>query len=99
AAIWQKNFESIRKGGRFISCGVTSGYKAELHLGQLFTRQVTLFGSFMGSKGEMFEVVRLINQGKLKGVVDRAFALEDARLAHEAMEGRNLFGKLVLAIP
>ena len=99
AAVWQKNFDSIRKGGRFVNCGVTSGYKAELHMGQMFTKQVTLFGSFMGNRSEMLDVVRLINQGKLRGVVDRTFALEDARKAHEAMEGRDLFGKLVLLVP
>ena len=68
-------------------------------MGQMFSKQVTLFGSFMGTKGDMLDVVRLINQGKLRPVVDRTFALEDARLAHEAMEDRDLFGKLILLPP
>ena len=99
AAIWQKNFDCIKRGGRFLNCGVTSGYKAELHMGQMFTKQVTLFGSFMGNKSDMVDVVRLINQGKLRPVVDETFPLEDARKAHERMEDRNLFGKLVLTTP
>ena len=99
ASIWEKNFVSIKKGGRFVSCGVTGGYKAELHMGQMFTKQVSLFGSFMGNKSDMLEVVRLINQGKLRGTVDRTFPLAEAQKAHAAMEDRNLFGKLVLLTP
>ena len=99
ASIWQKNFDSIKRGGRFVNCGVTGGYKAELHMGQMFTRQVTMFGSFMGNRSDMLDVVRLINQGKLRPVVDRTFPLEDAKQAHEAMEDRSLFGKLVLTVP
>lgn len=99
ASVWEKNFASIRRGGRFVNCGVTGGHKAELHIGQLFTRQIQLSGSFMGTKAEMLEVTRLVQQDKLHGVVDRVFPLEDAAEAHRAMEDRSLFGKLVLRVP
>ena len=81
-----------------MNCGVTGGHKAELHIGQLFTKQITLHGSFMGTNDDMRQVMRLVNQGKLHGVVDQVFPLEAARKAHEAMEDRNVFGKLVLQV-
>lgn len=99
ASIWEKNFASIKRGGRFVNCGVTGGYKADLHIGQMFTKQVALYGSFMGTKAEMLDVTRLVHQGKVRGVIDRAFPLEAARDAHRAMEDRNVSGKLVLTIP
>lgn len=98
ASVWEKNFASIKRGGRFVNCGITGGYKAELHMGQMFTRQVALYGSFMGTKAEMLEITRLVHQGKLRGMVDRTFPLEAASEAHRAMEDRNVSGKLVLVV-
>ena len=99
ASVWEKNFASIRRGGRFVNCGITGGHKVELHIGQMFTRQVQLMGTYMGTKQEMIQLTKLAHQGKLHGVVDSAFALEDAGQAHQAMEDRNVFGKLVLKVP
>ena len=99
ASTFAGNVRSLAMGGRYVNCGVTSGHKAELHIGQLFTKQITLHGSFMGTNDDMRHVMRLVNQGKLHGVVDQVFPLEEARKAHEAMEDRNVFGKLVLQVP
>ncbi len=98
-ATFEKNIASLARGGRYVNCGVTSGHKGQLHIGQLFTKQIQLFGSYMGTKQEMLEVMRLVNQGKLHGVVDKLFPLESAADAHRAMEDRNVFGKLVLQVP
>ena len=99
ASIWDKNFASIRRGGRLVNCGVTGGHKAELHIGQMFTKQVQISGSYMGTKAEMSRITSLVHQGKLRAVVDRTFPLQDAAEAHRAMEDRSLFGKLVLSVP
>ena len=99
ASTFEKNLLSLARGGRYVNCGVTGGHKTELHIGLLFTKQAQLFGSFMGNNDDMLRVVRMVNQGRLQGVVDRVFALEDAAKAHEAMESRDIFGKLVLRVP
>lgn len=98
SSTFEGNIRSLGMGGRYVNCGVTGGHKAELHIGQLFTKQITLHGSFMGTNDDMRQVMRLVNQGKLHGVVDQVFPLEAARKAHEAMEDRNVFGKLVLQV-
>ncbi len=98
-SVWDGNFAALKRGGRLVNCGVTSGHQAQLHIGQMFTKQVKLMGSFMGTKADMNELVRLVNQRKLHGVVSQVFDLKDAAAAHKAMEDRNVFGKLVLRVP
>jgi 2-desacetyl-2-hydroxyethyl bacteriochlorophyllide A dehydrogenase len=99
ASIFEKNLSSLAKGGRYVNCGITGGHLAQLHIGQLFTKQAQLFGSFMGTKADMLEVMELVRRGKIRGIVDSVFPLERAAEAHRRMEDRNLFGKLVLKVP
>ncbi|PYU92298.1 MAG: alcohol dehydrogenase, partial [Acidobacteria bacterium] len=78
AAVWEACFESLATYGRLVTCGVTSGEEAKLNLRLLYGRQRTLLGSFMGSKGELMEVLKFIAQRKLKAVIDSVFPLKDA---------------------
>ena len=89
-------YNSLRPGGRYGNCGVTSGYKAELQMGQLFTRHLTVFGVFMGTKEDMRQIVEMLNRGKITPTIHEEFPLEKAADAHAMMEGRDFFGKLVL---
>ena len=96
ATVWDQNYRAMKRGGKFITCGVTAGYDVRLHLGQLFSRQLTLMGSFMGTKAEMRQVVKLMERRAIHGVVAQTFPLRDASKAHELMESREFFGKIVL---
>ncbi len=96
ADFWEKTFASLAPGGRYGICGVTTGYRAQLHMGMMFTKQTTVFGVFMGSKEDLRQIVETAGRGVIKGVVHKTFPLEEARKAHETMEGRDFFGKLVL---
>ncbi|MSQ17319.1 MAG: alcohol dehydrogenase [Dehalococcoidia bacterium] len=93
-----KAFSALRSGGRYGICGATTGLRVELQLGLLFTRQNQVFGVFMGSKGDMGEIVAMLNRGTIRPVVDRVFPLSQAAAAHQAMEEHNFFGKLVLRV-
>lgn len=97
-ATWEQSIMSLATGGRLVTCGATTGAAAQLDLRYLFARQLSLLGSFMGSRGELFTVLRLIGEKKLRPVVDRVFPLAEARLAHEYLEGRAQFGKVVLKV-
>lgn len=99
AETFEKNLQSMARGGRYVNCGITGGYAANLHIGQLFTKQVQLFGSFMGTKADMLEVARLVNAAQLHGTIGKVFELKEAAEAHRVMESRDFFGKLVLRIP
>ncbi|MDA2914287.1 zinc-binding dehydrogenase, partial [Acidobacteriia bacterium AH_259_A11_L15] len=67
-------------------------------LRQLFVRQWTILGSFMGTRSELQAVLGLVERGKLNPVVDKVFPLREARQAHEYVEGREQFGKVVLKV-
>ena len=98
-ALWDESFASMKRGGRFVTCGVTSGHLASLHLGQLFTRGLTVMGSGGRSRREFADFMRLVHTGVLHGVVGHTFPLEEASEAHWLMESRDFFGKIVLDIP
>jgi NADPH:quinone reductase-like Zn-dependent oxidoreductase len=89
-------FNSLRPGGRYTICGATTGLRAELHLGLLFTRQVEIYGGFMGTNEDMREIVRMLDRGVINPVVHKVFPLSEAAEAHREMEGTNFFGKLLL---
>ena len=99
ADFWPAAMESLAPGGRYGICGVTSGYKAELQMGLMFLKHQTVFGIFMGRKEDLRQIVDMAARGVIRGVIHQTFPLEKAADAHEAMEGRNFFGKLVLAVP
>ncbi len=89
-------FASLRAGGRYGICGATTGLRAELHLGLLFSQQKEVYGVYMGTKEDMRQITEMLNRGAVRPVVDRAFPLSDAADAHRAMENIGFFGKLLL---
>ena len=93
---WAGSVRALAKGGRLVTCGATSGPEAPLDLRYVFSRQLTLLGSLMGTEAEFREVTRLVADGVLKPVVDRAVPLREARAAQERMLRRDVFGKLLL---
>jgi len=96
AATWSGSIVSLKKGGRLVTCGATSGFDARTDLRQVFYRHLTILGSMMGSKAELLAAMKFIKSGQIRAVVDRTLPLADARKAHELMEDRAQFGKLVL---
>jgi NADPH:quinone reductase-like Zn-dependent oxidoreductase len=95
-ATWPGSIVSLKKGGRLVTCGATSGFDARTDLRQVFYRHLTILGSMMGSKGELLAAMKFIESGEIRAVVDRTLPLAEARKAHELMEDRAQFGKLVL---
>ncbi len=96
AATWPGSLVSLKKGGRLVTCGATSGFDARTDLRQVFYRHLTILGSMMGSKAELLAAMKFIESGRIRAVVDRTLPLAEARKAHELMEDRAQFGKLVL---
>ncbi len=96
ADTWTRNIRSLRRGGRLVMCGVTSGYEVATDLRYIFFRRLSILGSTMGSKGELLQVMNLVKQGKLKPVIDSVFPLADIAAAHRKLEERKVFGKIVV---
>src|SRR6516225_2696207 len=95
-ATWSESLKSLRYGGVLVTCGATTGFDASLDLRVLFARQLSLFGSYMGSMGELDEVLKHVFTGKLKPVVDRTFPLSETQAAHEYLASSEQFGKVVV---
>ncbi len=88
--------KALRKDGRYVTCGATTGPKVALNAALVFWKQVQLYGSTMGSRRELVEVLDLVWAGKLKPVVDQTLPLSELKRAHELIESRQVAGKLVM---
>ena len=95
-ATWDESLRSLKPAGKLVTCGATTGPQVGIDLRFVYSRQLTILGSYMGTMGELHQVLQHVFSGKLKPVVDRAFPLEQARAAHEHMEKSQMFGKIVL---
>jgi NADPH:quinone reductase-like Zn-dependent oxidoreductase len=96
AATWNESMKSLKSGGTLVTCGATTGSNVAVELRHLFARQLSLLGSYMGTMGELHEVLKHVFAGRLKPVVDRAFPLNEIRAAHEYLEKSQMFGKVVI---
>ena len=95
-ATWKESMKSLRPGGTIVTCGATSGPEANFDLRVLFTRQLSMLGSFMGTMGDLHQVLEHVFAKRLKPVVDKAFPLSEAAEAHRYLERSQMFGKVVL---
>jgi NADPH:quinone reductase-like Zn-dependent oxidoreductase len=93
---WEKSLLATALGGRVVTVGATTGYDPLTDLRHVFYRQLSVLGSTMGSKGELFEVLKLVEQGRLRPVVDRVLPLAEAAQAQGLLSNRAQFGKVVL---
>ena len=96
---WPSASRSLARGGRYGICGVSSGYRVELQAGLMFLRNQTVFGVFLGRKDDLRQIVELAARETIRGIIHETFPLEEVSEAHQLMEGRNFFGKLVLTVP
>ncbi len=96
--VFTKSIVAATRGGRVVTCGATSGFLPTVDLRQIFFRQVQVLGSTMGRKSDLLRVASLIAEKKIRPVVDRVLPLREARKAHEALEARQAFGKIVLQV-
>ena len=97
-ATWDKSLRALRRGGRLVTCGATTGPSVSLDIRRLFWNQWTLLGSTMGSRREYREIVRLAGLGRLWPVVDRVVPLEGAVDALRRLAAGEQFGKLVIEV-
>jgi NADPH:quinone reductase-like Zn-dependent oxidoreductase len=97
-ATWQQSILACARGGRIVTCGATSGFQAVTDLRHIFFRQISILGSTMGSKAMLHDVLKHVQTGALRPVVDRILPLAEAAEAHRLLEERSQFGKVVLSV-
>jgi zinc-binding alcohol dehydrogenase/oxidoreductase len=98
-ATWAKTLNSARNDGRICVCGATTGPNPPAQLHRIWWKQLTIYGSTMGTRADFEAVYELVKSGRAKPVVDEVFPLAQAAAAHERMESGAQLGKIVLRIP
>lgn len=97
-AAWKDSLKCLAHGGRLVTCGATTGPKVELDLRFFFIREIEVVGAFMGRRGELDQVMKLLDRKLLRPVLDRTFPLENLRDAHQYLEERKQLGKVVIEV-
>jgi len=98
AATWDDSLRCLRRGGRLVTCGATSGPQVSLDLRRLFWHQWSLLGSTMGNAAEYAEIVRRLSQGQLRPIVDRVYPMAQAPRAFERLSKGEQLGKVVVEV-
>jgi NADPH:quinone reductase-like Zn-dependent oxidoreductase len=91
--------QAARAGGRIVVCGATSGPNPPAALHRIWWKQLTIYGSTMGTRDDFEAAFDLVKSGRVKPVVDSVFPLAEARKAHERLEAGEQFGKIVFTVP
>jgi zinc-binding alcohol dehydrogenase/oxidoreductase len=99
AETWQTSLASARPAGRICVCGATTGVNPPANLHRLWWKQLTVYGSTMGTKEDFEAVLALVVSGAARPVIDGVYPLSDIRAAHERLESGRQLGKVVLTIP
>jgi zinc-binding alcohol dehydrogenase/oxidoreductase len=97
-ATFSRSLEILNPGGRLVTFGTTSGALTELDIRSLYHKQLTIFGTTMGSPQEFSHMLQIVAAGKVHPIIDRIFPLAEACLAHRYLEEQRHFGKIVLGI-
>ena len=98
-ATWKDSLAAVKPGGRVVVCGATSGPNPPAQLHRFWWKQLTVYGSTMGTREDFLGAYDLVRSGRARVHVDSVFPLEDTRAAHERLERGDQLGKIVLEIP
>lgn len=98
SATWPINLQVVKKGGRIVICGVTTGAACQTDLQAIYWNQLNIYGSTLGTHQELKQMLNAVTQNKLKPVIDSIEPLENIVKAQEKMEQSKQFGKIILSI-
>jgi NADPH:quinone reductase-like Zn-dependent oxidoreductase len=98
-ATWARSLAAVRPAGRVAVCGATSGPNPPANLHRFWWKQLTVYGSTMGTREDFLGAYELVRTGRARVHVDRVFPLAETRAAHERLEAGEQLGKIVIAIP
>jgi NADPH:quinone reductase-like Zn-dependent oxidoreductase len=97
ADTFDRSIRSLAKGGRYVTCGATSGYEMKTDFRLVYFKSLSILGSTMGGSHEVAAVLDHVAAGRLHAVVDCVLPFEQVAEAHRRIEAREVFGKIVLA--
>jgi NADPH:quinone reductase-like Zn-dependent oxidoreductase len=95
-ASWGQSLRSLRRGGRLVTCGATTGSNPPADLQRVFIRQLEIYGSTGGSVSEFRQLLQVFNRGLVRPVIDTSFEMPEAGSALERLASGAQFGKVSL---
>ncbi|HET9488188.1 MAG TPA: zinc-binding dehydrogenase [Methylomirabilota bacterium] len=98
AATWKQSLRALRRGGRLVTCGATTGPIGETDIRIVFWNQLHIVGSTMANRAEFDTVVRLLFEGRLGPIIDEVVPLKDGAAAQQRLAAGEQFGKIVLQV-
>jgi len=98
AATWETSLKALARGGRLVTCGATTGPEVTTDIRYIYGRQLSIYGTWLGAKRELHEVMGVVAAGTLRPIVHAVLPLAQAAEAHRMMERREQFGKIVLVL-
>lgn len=93
---WQKSLRSLRQGGRLLTCGATAGFDPVEDLRYIWTYELQIHGSNAWEREDLLTILNLVEQNKLKVIIDSCWPLIDACKGFELLEKRKVFGKVIV---
>ncbi len=94
---WPGSIFSLKRGGRLVTCGSTSGIQTKMNLFTLFQQQLRILGSFGCTRANMASVLDKMAKGEVKPVLDSTLMLNDIETGLKRLESRDVFGKIILS--
>lgn len=98
ADTWAGSMLCLKRGGRLVTCGSTSGVATSMNLMQLFQQQLKILGSFGCRMENMANAMQKMAQGIVHPVIDTVVNFDEIEKALKRMESRDVFGKIILKI-
>lgn len=97
-ATWNTSQKCVRKGGRIVTCGATTGFDPATNINRIFWKQINILGSTMGSHSDYRGVLDWMNVSRRTPEIDRVYSLEEVSEAEKRLEAGDQFGKIVIDI-
>ena len=98
ADTFDRSLRCLARGGRYVTCGATSGHEMKSDFRLVFFKSLSILGSTLGASHELATLLDLVAAGRLKPIVDAVLPLEKVAEAHARLESRDVFGKVVLTL-
>jgi alcohol dehydrogenase len=96
ADTWPRSIRCLRRGGRLLTCGATSGYEARTDLRYVWTRELTILGSDGWTRGDLDALLAVVQAGRIRPVIDRVLPLAQTAEGHRLLEDREAVGKVII---
>ncbi len=97
-ATWDQSIDCLSRNGRIVTCGAFTGSEVSLDLWKLFSKQISIIGSYYGTNQELHDLFQFMEEQKVFTIIDSVFPLNASREAQAVLENEQHFGKVVLEV-